>query len=118
VKYSGDREEVKPRPPIFMKPSLAGVLSLLFLVAVGVLWLRKSREEPAEAVTRPFLESQENRCPGRFYTVQDGDTLEALARRFYRDPRQWSTLARVNDIRDPRKLRAGRVIWVPDVESR
>lgn len=118
MKYSAEREERNPRPPLFMKPSLAGVLSLVFLVAVGVLWLRKSREEPAEVVTRPVFESPENRCPGRFYTVQEGDTLEALARRFYRDPLHWRTLARVNDIRDPRKLRAGKVIWVPDVESR
>lgn len=106
----------RPRSPL-KNPVTAGVLSLLFLVAVVlVLVNRRSKVPPAEALSRPTVSPEEDGRPGRYYTVRDHDTLEALARRFYRDPARWSTIARANDIRDPRKLRAGAVIWIPDPE--
>ena len=101
-------------PFLNVKPSLAGILSLVFLAALGILMLHRNDECPVEAVTRSPVDHRKVSLPGRYYTVQYGDTLEQLARRFYHDPLEWQTLARVNDIRDPRKLQAGIVIWVPD----
>lgn len=44
------------------------------------------------------------------YTVKKGDTLWAIATRFYGDGTQWGALAEKNGVTDPRKLRAGQVL--------
>lgn len=47
------------------------------------------------------------------HTVRRGDTLYALAKRYYDDPLFWRRIARANDIRTPSDMRAGRVIVIP-----
>lgn len=47
------------------------------------------------------------------YTVQDGDTLAAIAMRFYADPALWRPLAVANGIDDPRTLATGQALQVP-----
>lgn len=49
----------------------------------------------------------------RRYTIVAGDTLYALAIRFYGDGNQWRRLADANGITDPRALRIGQVITIP-----
>jgi len=48
----------------------------------------------------------------RLYTVREGDTLSGIANEMYGDPTVWRTLARVNQIADPRRLRTGRVLLI------
>ena len=47
------------------------------------------------------------------HTVQEGDTLEGLARAYLSSPSQWPLLQRRNKVTDPRRLRPGSVLWIP-----
>lgn len=47
------------------------------------------------------------------YTVQHGDTLPALAFRFYEDPALWRPIAAANGIDNPRDIAPGQEIRVP-----
>jgi len=47
------------------------------------------------------------------YTVQQGDTLPALAFRFYEDPALWRPIAAANGIDNPRDIAPGQEIRVP-----
>jgi LysM repeat protein len=51
--------------------------------------------------------------PAGTYTIQRGDTLIAIAGRFYGDASQWSVIARANPRADPRRLRVGQEIKLP-----
>ncbi|MGH8586398.1 MAG: LysM peptidoglycan-binding domain-containing protein [Gammaproteobacteria bacterium] len=51
--------------------------------------------------------------PASTYTIQDGDTLIAIAAHFYGDASQWSVIARANPKADPRRLRVGQEIKLP-----
>jgi nucleoid-associated protein YgaU len=44
------------------------------------------------------------------YVVRPGDSLTSIAARVYRDPMYWVDLAKLNDLRDPRFVKAGQVI--------
>jgi LysM repeat protein len=48
------------------------------------------------------------------YTIQDGDTLSALAKRFNTTV---EVLARTNNIKDPNKIYAGKTLSVPSPAS-
>ena len=47
------------------------------------------------------------------HTVQDGDTLEGLARLYLDAPRQWPLLQARNQVANPRRLQPGSVVWIP-----
>ena len=47
------------------------------------------------------------------HTVQRGDTLTGLARRYLAEPRQWRFLQTHNAVAQPRRLQIGRVIHIP-----
>lgn len=49
----------------------------------------------------------------RSYVVTDGDSLQSIAFRFYRDPTRWREIALENDIDDPVRLRAGEQLRIP-----
>lgn len=49
----------------------------------------------------------------RTYTVRAGDTLWAIAVRYYGDGSKWRRVADANGVRDPRKLRIGHVLTIP-----
>jgi len=48
-----------------------------------------------------------------YYTFGKGDTLWALASRFYGDGMYWKPLASYNGITNPKKVRDGKVIMIP-----
>jgi len=52
---------------------------------------------------------------GRFYTVQAGDTLGSIAKKFYGDGQRWPTIAAANKdvLPDPNKLRIGLKLRIP-----
>src|SRR4051812_34813104 len=52
---------------------------------------------------------------GRSHTVQEGETLSSLARRYYNDPAQSSLLFRANrsQLRGPDHLPVGTVLLIP-----
>jgi nucleoid-associated protein YgaU len=47
------------------------------------------------------------------WTVTEGDTLWLIASREYGDPDHWRTIARANDLQNPRALEAGDVLELP-----
>jgi len=44
-----------------------------------------------------------------------GETLTALASRYYQRASEWRRIADENDIEDPRRLVAGRVLTIPSI---
>jgi nucleoid-associated protein YgaU len=50
------------------------------------------------------------------YLVKQGDTVSDIAGIFYKDPTQWRHIALANDIENPRKLEAGRMLKIPAYE--
>ncbi len=51
--------------------------------------------------------------PDRTYTVRSGDTLSAIAQRFYGDPNQYRRIAEANGLRSPYNLSLGQVLKIP-----
>jgi nucleoid-associated protein YgaU len=49
----------------------------------------------------------------KLHTVVHGDTLAALAARFYADPARWRPIAIANGLDDPRALEPGQSLRVP-----
>lgn len=47
------------------------------------------------------------------HTVQEGDTLEGLARAYLDTPRLWPQLQARNKVANPRRLQPGSVVWIP-----
>jgi LysM repeat protein len=49
----------------------------------------------------------------KVHTVVQGETLSAIAGRFYDDPRQWRPIAIENGLDDPRSITTGQTLLVP-----
>jgi hypothetical protein len=65
-------------------------------------------------VARQLLESK-TASPDfdKSWTVRSGDTLSSIAGALYQDPAEWRSIARANDIDDPRTLDPGRELTIP-----
>ncbi len=107
-------DSTTPAVSPFLPPAFTWGLSLVFLLGLAfLLWRASSSAHIVEADIRPASTPQADARPGRYYTVQFGDTLVALSQRFYHDGGLWQRLATVNEIEAPEKLMTGRVIWIP-----
>ncbi len=53
--------------------------------------------------------------PTRTYTVQEGDTLSAIAQAMWKKPLEWRRIARENNLQDPRLLIPGSVLTIPAI---
>jgi nucleoid-associated protein YgaU len=53
--------------------------------------------------------------PSKFktHTVRDGDSLNFLAFKYYKDSKEWETIARANDIINPFVLTTGTNLIIP-----
>ncbi len=51
--------------------------------------------------------------PYTLYTVKKGDTLMAIARRFYGDASRYKDIAKANNLVDPSKIYVGQVLKIP-----
>tara|TARA_R110002096_G_scaffold173781_7_gene348829 strand:+ start:233237 stop:233917 length:681 start_codon:yes stop_codon:yes gene_type:complete len=79
-------------------------------------------EEPEASLhplgLRPEPEPEDNApklIPPEFtiHTIKEGEILQDIARRYYKDASKWSAIARANPRVDPLKLRAGRTLRIP-----
>ncbi|MBP0725531.1 LysM peptidoglycan-binding domain-containing protein [Bacillus sp. RG28] len=52
------------------------------------------------------------RKTSKSYTVKSGDTLFVIARKVYGDGSKWRSLASKNNIKDPKNLKAGKVLML------
>lgn len=125
----GDRSADAAPTPSRVSPGIAPLVSLLFLIAVGVMLAKRRAPEIAvhELDERPpepaytlddaspdaSPPSVQEEIEGIYYRVKRGDTLEAIAKRFYANAGAWKPIASINKIQEPKRLRAGRVIWIP-----
>jgi LysM repeat protein len=84
------------------------------LASRGQRFLTLQVGEPAPPPP-PSPPPQPEEPTGRFYTVQSGDTLGAIAKRFYGDGRKWPTIAAANKdiLPDPNRLRPGMKLRIP-----
>lgn len=84
------------------------------LVSKGQRFLTLQTGEPAPPVQPPQPVQPEGPT-GRFYTVQSGDTLGSIAKKFYGDGRKWPTIAAANKdiLPDPNRLRIGMKLRIP-----
>lgn len=57
-----------------------------------------------------------SRDHSRSYAVQRGDTISAIAGRFYGNPADWRAIADHNDLDDPRRLMPGRILELPPID--
>ena len=87
------------------------------LVSQGRRFLTLQAGEPTTPVqpSQPTQPTQPEQPAGRFYTVQSGDTLGSIAKKFYGDGRKWPTIAAANKdiLPDPNKLRVGMKLQIP-----
>ncbi len=81
-------------------PSIKPARNAIFLIAIcHALSAWATIEKPTE----PFIS----------YTVQPGDTLQAITRTLLTDPQKWNALAQLNGFKNPNLIFPGQVIDVP-----
>ncbi|MCA1781805.1 MAG: LysM peptidoglycan-binding domain-containing protein [Dermatophilaceae bacterium] len=84
-------------------------ITLLEFVAADVLKKVTSPAATAQEAAPASTSSSANRT----YTVKSGDTLWALATRFLGHGNKWEQIAKMNNIRDPKRLKIGTVLRLP-----
>ena len=84
---------------------------MAFLRAAGGLLIAMQALAPRVVAQTPVSA----RPPADTYThtIAKGDTLIALSQQLLIEPRNWRRLARLNRVRDPRRLRPGRPLLIP-----
>ncbi|MDD5320328.1 MAG: LysM peptidoglycan-binding domain-containing protein [Methylococcales bacterium] len=50
------------------------------------------------------------------HVMQQGETISALAGRYYRKPEEWRPIAEANNIEDPRRLTSGTFLIIPPID--
>ncbi len=75
--------------------------------------------DPRSGSATPSAQNPTTRStdPGGTCVVSEGDSLQSLANETYGDPTAWRVIARANDIDDPLRLRPGRRLSLPRLES-
>lgn len=102
--FTGVAESVRQRFTMF---SVEGVP----LRATVTLVLREYR--PIEQQLFELNLSSPDRTHGHVLAV--GETLSAVAGRYYDRPGEWRRIAEANDIEDPRRLQPGMILTVPSM---
>ena len=105
--FTGVAESVRQRFTMFSPEGVP-------LRATVTLVLREHR--PIEQQLLEIKPSSPDRTHSHVLSV--GETLSAVAGRYYDRPGEWRRIAEANGIEDPRRLRTGQVLTVPRIESR
>ncbi len=96
------------------------VLGALIVLVIGILifnYFNKNRASlgPAQQ-TKAEQSTSPNQLPGK-YTVKEGDTLFAVADKYYQDGYKYSDIAKANNITDPNQLEPGQELEIPKLEA-
>jgi len=78
------------------------------------LTLREVISAPISTQEDTELSRQHPSAHSRTWLVRDGDTLWAIAGAEYGDSREWKRIASANGIEDPKKMRIGTVLVIPE----
>ena len=89
----------------------------LFLKATAVSEASKNRIWDAIKQVDPnFADLKhdiEVRQGNQTYTVQPGDTLSKISKRFYGDPNRYPQIAKANNLENPDQIKAGQQLLIP-----
>ena len=89
----------------------------LFLKATAVSEASKNRIWDAIKQVDPnFADLKhdiEVRQGNQTYTVQPGDTLSKISKRFYGDPNKYPQIAKANHLENPDQIKAGQQLLIP-----
>jgi nucleoid-associated protein YgaU len=89
----------------------------LYLKATAVSEASKNRIWDAiKAVDPNFADLKHDiqfRQGNQTYTVEPGDNLSKISKRFYGDPNKYATIVKANNISDPDKIKAGQELIIP-----
>ena len=89
----------------------------LFLKATAVSEASKNRIWDAIKQVDPnFADLKhdiEVRPGNQTYTVQPGDTLSKISKRFYGDPNKYPQIAKANNLENPDQIKAGQQLLIP-----
>ena len=89
----------------------------LFLMATAVSEASKNRIWDAIKQVDPnFADLKhdiEVRQGNQTYTVQPGDTLSKISKRFYGDPNKYPQIAKANNLENPDQIKAGQQLLIP-----
>lgn len=89
----------------------------LYLKATAVSEPSKNRIwDSIRAVDPTFADLKhdiEVRQGNQTYTVQPGDNLSKISKRFYGDANQYMTIAKANSLEDPDKIKVGQELLIP-----
>ena len=72
-----------------------------------------SEDHPEKATGEPPAAAPEPPPAARTYTVESGDTLWAIAERFYGDGNQYQRIADASGISNPDLILPGQVLTIP-----
>lgn len=77
---------------------------------------------PDEEVIEPVPQDEQVRQDPQgegytIYVVRRGDTLSAIAQRFYGSASRWRVIARANNLKDPKRLRVGMELVIPQEQE-
>jgi nucleoid-associated protein YgaU len=72
-----------------------------------------SEDHPEKATGEPPAPAPEPPPAPRTYTVESGDTLWAIAERFYGDGNQYQRIADASGISNPDLIQPGQVLTIP-----
>jgi hypothetical protein len=61
------------------------------------------------------IKSTDRAIQPRKYIVKKGDTLNKIAKKFYKDPNKWKIIADANKLRDRRSIYVGQKLMIPRV---
>jgi len=89
----------------------------LFIKATAVSEASKNRIWDAIKQVDPnFADLKHNldvRQGNQTYTVQPGDTLSKISKRFYGDPNKYPQIAKANNLENPDQIKAGQQLLIP-----
>ena len=89
----------------------------LYLKATAVSEASKNRIWDAiKAVDPTFADLKHDiqfRQGNQTYTVQPGDNLSKISKRFYGDPNKYPQIAQANNLEDPDKIKVGQQLLIP-----
>jgi len=91
--------------------------SQLFLKAMAVSEASKNRIWDAIKAVDPNYKDLKHdiefRQGSQTYTVQPGDNLSKISKRFYGDPNKYPQIAQANNLEDPDKIKVGQQLLIP-----
>ena len=84
--------------------------------------ISQSWQEPEETNISPIQESIERpapEAPSATYTVQKGDTLEKISKRFYGSTKKWRRIYNANRgvLKSPDRIRPGQKLTIPSADQ-